>query len=83
MNDATDIDTSLAVFGSNASLARRLRMSRSAVSRWKQRGLVPEGRIYQLIRLADMTGVDFDPEPLLRLLREPIAIDGDDSQRAA
>jgi len=76
------IDTSLAVFGSNASLARRLRMSRSAVSRWKQRGWVPEGRIYQLIRLADMTGVDFDPEPLLKLLREPIAVD-DDSQRAA
>jgi predicted transcriptional regulator len=42
-----DIQTALAVTGSKAALARRLGVSRPAVSRWVKSGRLPIQRVWQ------------------------------------
>jgi hypothetical protein len=44
-------DEALAVFARPAALARALGVTRASVSEWKEKGVLPEGRVWQLIAL--------------------------------
>ena len=41
-------ETALGLFGSAARLARRMGVTESAVSQWRRKGFLPEGRSYQI-----------------------------------
>ena len=53
MNPAPIItyDQAIEVFLKPAKLARALGVSRASVSEWKDKGVLPEGRVWQLIAL--------------------------------
>ena len=44
-------DQAIAVFKRPADLARALKVSRASVSEWKEKGELPEGRVWQLIAI--------------------------------
>lgn len=44
-------DEAVAAFGKPADMARAMRVSRASVSEWKERGSLPEGRVWQLIAM--------------------------------
>lgn len=44
-------DDAVAAFDSPADMARKLGVSRASVSEWKDKGELPEGRVWQLIAL--------------------------------
>lgn len=50
-----DIQTALALTGSKAALARRLGVSRPAVSRWVKSGKLPAQRVWQWKALEAVT----------------------------
>lgn len=50
-----DIQAALAVAGSKAALARKLGVSRPAVSRWVKAGRLPEMRVWQWKALEAVT----------------------------
>jgi len=50
-----DIQTALAVAGSKAALARKLGVSRPAVSRWVKAGRLPPMRVWQWKALEALT----------------------------
>lgn len=50
-----DIQAALAVAGSKAALARKLGVSRPAVSRWVKSGRLPEMRVWQWKALEAVT----------------------------
>jgi len=50
-----DIQDALAVAGSKAALARKLGVSRPAVSRWVKAGRLPEMRVWQWKALEALT----------------------------
>ena len=61
-----DIQDALAVAGSKAALARKLGVSKPAVSRWVKAGRLPEMRVWQWKALEASTppiAVDLPPTP--------------------
>ena len=61
-----DIQDALAVAGSKAALARKLGVSRPAVSRWVKAGRLPEMRVWQWKALEALTppiAADSAPTP--------------------
>ena len=61
-----DIQAALAVAGSKAALARKLGVSRPAVSRWVKAGRMPEMRVWQWKALEALTtpiAADSTPTP--------------------
>lgn len=41
-------ETAIKYFGSQAAVAEKLGIKRQAVNKWQKRGVIPEGRAYQL-----------------------------------
>jgi len=61
-----DIQAALAVVGSKAALARKLKVSKPAVSRWVKAGKLPEMRVWQWKALEAATSpiaADSTPTP--------------------
>lgn len=64
--DLMDIQAALAVAGSKAALARKLGVSKPAVSRWCKAGRLPEMRVWQWKALEASTppiAADSTPTP--------------------
>lgn len=63
-----DIDTRDALtraagaFGGFAELAKRLHVTRQAVSAWRQRGCVPAERVIEIERLTGVSRYDLRPD---------------------
>jgi hypothetical protein len=52
----------LALFTKPAAMAKALNVSRASVSEWKEKGVLPEGRVWQLIAMFPERFRHFQPQ---------------------